>query len=136
MKRIVSLLMTLMLIFSSAVSSATVISSSAAIQVQTTASADNANLNNFLIGVKIIDKTTNQEVTGKLETEKRYKIRLDFKEGNREKQFQINSKGKMVYTFPDGLNVSDLDGEYALLVGSMQNGTYTIKNNQLIITPS
>ena len=135
MKRIVSLLMTLMLIFSSAVSSATVISSSAAIQVQTTASADNANLNNFLIGVKIIDKTTNQEVTGKLETEKRYKIRLDFKEGNREKQFQIDSKGKMVYTFPDGLNVSDLDGEYALLVGSMQIGTYTIKNNQLIFTP-
>lgn len=135
MKRIVSLLMTLMLIFSSAVSSATVISSSAAIQVQTTASADNANLNNFLIGVKIIDKTTNQEVTGKLETGKRYKIRLDFKEGNREKQFQIDSKGKMVYTFPDGLNVSDLDGEYALLVGSMQIGTYTIKNNQLIFTP-
>ena len=135
MKRIVSLLMTLMLIFSSAVSSATVISSSAAIQVQTTASADNANLNNFLIGVKIIDKTTNQEVTGKLETGKSYKIRLDFKEGNREKQFQINSEGKMVYTFPKGLNISDLDGEYALLVGNMQIGTYTIKNNQLIFTP-
>ena len=123
MKRIVSLLMTLMLICSSAVSSAATISSSAAIQVRTTSSMANANLNNFLDEVKIIDKTTNQEVTGQLETGKNYKIRLQFREGSRDKQFQINSDGKMVYTFPEGLKVSDLDGQYPLLVDGRQIGT-------------
>ena len=135
MKRIVSLLMTLMLICSSAVSSAATISSSAAIQVRTTSSMANANLNNFLDEVKIIDKTTNQEVTGQLETGKNYKIRLQFREGSRDKQFQINSDGKMVYTFPEGLKVSDLDGQYPLLVDGRQIGTYTIANNQLTFTP-
>ena len=136
MKRIISLLMALMLMGSSVTASADmIVSNSEGIRLRTVASETNTDLNHFLTDASITDPRTHQEVTGQVETGRDYKIRVEFSEGNRDNQFQVNGNHQMTYRFPDGLTVSNLDGQYPVTVGGVKIGVYTIQDNTLTFTP-
>lgn len=136
MKRIISLLMALMLMGSSVTASADmIVSNSEGIRLRTVASETNTDLNHFLTNASITDPRTHQEVTGQVETGRDYKIRVEFSEGNRDNQFQVNENHQMTYRFPDGLKVSNLDGQYPVTVGGVKIGVYTIQDNTLTFTP-
>ena len=136
MKRIISLLMALMLMGSSVTASADmIVSNSEGIRLRTVASETNTDLNHFLTNASITDPRTHQEVTGQVETGRDYKIRVEFSEGNRDNQFQVNENHQMTYRFPDGLKVSNLDGQYPVTVGGIKIGVYTIQGNMLTFTP-
>ena len=136
MKRIISLLMALMLMGSSVTANADmIVSNSEGIRLRTVASETNTNLNHFLTDASITDPRTHQEVTGHVETGRDYKIRVEFSEGNRDNQFQVNGNHQMTYRFPDGLTVSNLDGQYPVTVGGIKIGVYTIQGNMLTFTP-
>ena len=136
MKRIISLLMALMLMGSSVTANADmIVSNSEGIRLRTVASETNTDLNHFLTDASITDPRTHQEVTGHVETGRDYKIRVEFSEGNRDNQFQVNENHQMTYRFPDGLKVSNLDGQYPVTVGGVKIGVYTIQDNTLTFTP-
>lgn len=136
MKRIISLLMALMLMGSSVTASADmIVSNSEGIRLRTVASETNTDLNHFLTDASITDPRTHQEVTGQVETGRDYKIRVEFSEGNRDNQFQVNGNHQMIYRFPDGLTVRNLDGQYPVTVGGVKIGVYTIQGNTLTFTP-
>ena len=136
MKRIISLLMALMLMGSSVTANADmIVSNSEGIRLRTVASETNTDLNHFLTDASITDPRTHQEVTGHVETGRDYKIRVEFSEGNRDNQFQVNGNHQMTYRFPDGLTVSNLDGQYPVTVGGVKIGVYTIQGNTLTFTP-
>lgn len=136
MKRIISLLMALMLMGSSVTANADmIVSNSEGIRLRTVASETNTDLNHFLTNASITDPRTHQEVTGHVETGRDYKIRVEFSEGNRDNQFQINGNHQMTYRFPDGLKVSNLDGQYPVTVDGVKIGVYTIQDNTLTFTP-
>lgn len=136
MKRIISLLMALMLMGSSVTANADmIVSNSEGIRLRTVASETNTDLNHFLTNASITDPRTHQEVTGHVETGRDYKIRVEFSEGNRDNQFQVNGNHQMTYRFPDGLTVSNLDGQYPVTVGGVKIGVYTIQGNTLTFTP-
>lgn len=136
MKRIISLLMALMLMGSSVTASADmIVSNSEGIRLRTVASETNTDLNHFLTNASITDPRTHQEVTGQVETGRDYKIRVEFSEGNRDNQFQVNGNHQMTYRFPDGLKVSNLDGQYPVTVDGVKIGVYTIQDNTLTFTP-
>ena len=136
MKRIISLLMALMLMGSSVTASADmIVSNSEGIRLRTVASETNTDLNHFLTDASITDPRTHQEVTGQVETGRDYKIRVEFSEGNRDNQFQVNENHQMTYRFPDGLTVRNLDGQYPVTVGGVKIGVYTIQDNTLTFTP-
>ena len=136
MKRIISLLMALMLMGSSVTANADmIVSNSEGIRLHTVASETNTDLNHFLTDASITDPRTHQEVTGQVETGRDYKIRVEFSEGNRDNQFQVNGNHQMTYRFPDGLTVSNLDGQYPVTVGGVKIGVYTIQDNTLTFTP-
>lgn len=136
MKRIISLLMALMLMGSSVTANADmIVSNSEGIRLRTVASETNTDLNHFLTDASITDPRTHQEVTGQVETGRDYKIRVEFSEGNRDNQFQVNGNHQMTYRFPDGLTVRNLDGQYPVTVGGVKIGVYTIQGNMLTFTP-
>ena len=136
MKRIISLLMALMLMGSSVTANADmIVSNSEGIRLRTVASETNTDLNHFLTDASITDPRTHQEVTGQVETGRDYKIRVEFSEGNRDNQFQVNENHQMTYRFPDGLTVRNLDGQYPVTVGGIKIGVYTIQDNTLTFTP-
>lgn len=136
MKRIISLLMALMLMGSSVTANADmIVSNSEGIRLRTVASETNTDLNHFLTDASIIDPRTHQEVTGQVETGRDYKIRVEFSEGNRDNQFQVNGNHQMIYRFPEGLTVRNLDGQYPVTVGGVKIGVYTIQDNTLTFTP-
>lgn len=136
MKRIISLLMALMLMGSSVTANADmIVSNSEGIRLRTVASETNTDLNHFLTDASITDPRTHQEVTGQVETGRDYKIRVEFSEGNRDNQFQVNGNHQMTYRFPDGLKVRNLDGQYPVTVGGVKIGVYTIQGNTLTFTP-
>ena len=136
MKRIISLLMALMLMGSSVTANADmIVSNSEGIRLRTVASETNTDLNHFLTNASITDPRTHQEVTGHVETGRDYTIRVEFSEGNRDNQFQVNENHQMTYRFPDGLKVSNLDGQYPVTVGGIKIGVYTIQGNMLTFTP-
>lgn len=136
MKRIISLLMALMLMGSSVTANADmIVSNSEGIRLRTVASETNTDLNHFLTDASITDPRTHQEVTGQVETGRDYKIRVEFSEGNRDNQFQVNGNHQMTYRFPDGLTVRNLDGQYPVTVGGVKIGVYTIQDNTLTFTP-
>ena len=136
MKRIISLLMALMLMGSSVTANADmIVSNSEGIRLRTVASETNTDLNHFLTDASITDPRTHQEVTGQVETGRDYKIRVEFSEGNRDNQFQVNDSHQMTYRFPEKLKVSNLDGQYPVTVGGVKIGVYTIQGNTLTFTP-
>lgn len=136
MKRIISLLMALMLMGSSVTANADmIVSNSEGIRLRTVASETNTDLNHFLTDASITDPRTHQEVTGQVETGRDYKIRVEFSEGNRDNQFQVNGSHQMTYRFPEKLKVSNLDGQYPVTVGGVKIGVYTIRDNTLTFTP-
>ena len=136
MKRIISLLMALMLMGSSVTANADmIVSNSEGIRLRTVASETNTDLNHFLTDASITDPRTHQEVTGQVETGRDYKIRVEFSEGNRDNQFQVNDSHQMTYRFPEKLKVSNLDGQYPVTVGGVKIGVYTIRDNTLTFTP-
>lgn len=136
MKRIISLLMALMLMGSSVTANADmIVSNSEGIRLRTVASETNTDLNHFLTDASITDPRTHQEVTGQVETGRNYKIRVEFSEGNRDNQFQVNGNHQMIYRFPEGLTVGNLDGQYPVTVGGVKIGVYTIQGNTLTFTP-
>lgn len=136
MKRIISLLMALMLMGSSVTANADmIVSNSEGIRLRTVASETNTDLNHFLTDASITDPRTHQEVTGQVETGRDYKIRVEFSEGNRDNQFQVNGNHQMTYRFPEGLTVRNLDGQYPVTVGGVKIGVYTIQGNTLTFTP-
>lgn len=136
MKRIISLLMALMLMGSSVTANADmIVSNSEGIRLRTVASETNTDLNHFLTDASITDPRTHQEVTGHVETGRDYKIRVEFSEGNRDNQFQVNGNHQMTYRFPEGLTVRNLDGQYPVTVGGVKIGVYTIQDNTLTFTP-
>lgn len=136
MKRIISLLMALMLMGSSVTANADmIVSNSEGIRLRTVASETNTDLNHFLTDASITDPRTHQEVTGQVESGRNYKIRVEFSEGNRDNQFQVNGNHQMIYRFPEGLTVRNLDGQYPVTVGGVKIGVYTIQGNTLTFTP-
>ena len=136
MKRIISLLMALMLMGSSVTANADmIVSNSEGIRLRTVASETNTDLNHFLTDASITDPRTHQEVPGQVETGRDYKIRVEFSEGNRDNQFQVNGNHQMIYRFPEGLTVRNLDGQYPVTVGGVKIGVYTIQGNTLTFTP-
>jgi len=136
MKRIISLLMALMLMGSSVTANADmIVSNSEGIRLRTVASETNTDLNHFLTDASITDPRTHQEVTGQVESGRNYKIRVEFSEGNRDNQFQVNGNHQMIYRFPEGLTVRNLDGQYPVTVGGVKIGVYTIQGNTLAFTP-
>ena len=136
MKRIISLLMALMLMGSSVTANADmIVSNSEGIRLRTVASETNTDLNHFLTNASITDPRTHQEVPGQVETGRDYKIRVEFSEGNRDNQFQVNGNHQMIYRFPEGLTVRNLDGQYPVTVGGVKIGVYTIQGNTLTFTP-
>lgn len=136
MKRIISLLMALMLMGSSVTANADmIVSNSEGVRLRTVASETNTDLNHFLTDASITDPRTHQEVTGQVETGRNYKIRVEFSEGNRDNQFQVNGNHQMIYRFPEGLKVGNLDGQYPVTVGGVKIGVYTIQGNTLTFTP-
>lgn len=136
MKRIISLLMALMLMGSSVTANADmIVSNSEGVRLRTVASETNTDLNHFLTDASITDPRTHQEVTGQVETGRDYKIRVEFSEGNRDNQFQVNGNHQMIYRFPEGLKVGNLDGQYPVTVGGVKIGVYTIQGNTLTFTP-
>lgn len=136
MKRIISLLMALMLMGSSVTANADmIVSNSEGIRLRTVASETNTDLNHFLTNASITDPRTHQEVTGQVETGRNYKIRVEFSEGNRDNQFQVNGNHQMIYRFPEGLTVRNLDGQYPVTVDGVKIGVYTIQGNTLTFTP-
>ena len=136
MKRIISLLMALMLMGSSVTANADmIVSNSEGIRLRTVASETNTDLNHFLTNASITDPRTHQEVPGQVETGRDYKIRVEFTEGNRDNQFQVNGNHQMIYRFPEGLTVRNLDGQYPVTVGGVKIGVYTIQGNTLTFTP-
>ena len=136
MKRIISLLMALMLMGSSVTANADmIVSNSEGIRLRTVASETNTDLNHFLTDASITDPRTHQEVTGQVESGRNYKIRVEFSEGNRDNQFQVNGNHQMIYRFPEGLTVRNLDGQYPVTVGGVKIGVYTIQDNKLTFTP-
>lgn len=136
MKRIISLLMALMLMGSSVTANADmIVSNSEGIRLRTVASETNTDLNHFLTDASITDPRTHQEVTGQVESGRDYKIRVEFSEGNRDNQFQVNGNHQMIYRFPEGLTVRNLDGQYPVTVGGVKIGVYTIQGNTLAFTP-
>lgn len=136
MKRIISLLMALMMMGSSVTANADmIVSNSEGIRLRTVASETNTDLNHFLTDASITDPRTHQEVTGQVETGRDYKIRVEFSEGNRDNQFQVNGNHQMTYRFPEGLTVRNLDGQYPVTVGGVKIGVYTIQGNTLTFTP-
>ena len=136
MKRIISLLMALMLMGSSVTANADmIVSNSEGIWLRTVASETNTDLNHFLTDASITDPRTHQEVPGQVETGRDYKIRVEFSEGNRDNQFQVNGSHQMIYRFPEGLTVRNLDGQYPVTVGGVKIGVYTIQGNTLTFTP-
>ena len=136
MKRIISLLMALMMMGSSVTANADmIVSNSEGIRLRTVASETNTDLNHFLTDASITDPRTHQEVTGQVESGRNYKIRVEFSEGNRDNQFQVNGNHQMTYRFPEGLTVRNLDGQYPVTVGGVKIGVYTIQGNTLAFTP-
>lgn len=136
MKRIISLLMALMLMGSSVTANADmIVSNSEGIRLRTVVSETNTDLNHFLTDASITDPRTHQEVTGQVESGRNYKIRVEFSEGNRDNQFQVNGNHQMIYRFPEGLTVRNLDGQYPVTVGGVKIGIYTIQGNTLAFTP-
>lgn len=137
MKRIISLLMTLMLICSSVTANADVIVNSTGVSFAVQEMAQNHELNRFLREITVIDPETKQEVTdGKFVKDKEYTFRLKFQEGNYENQFTVDASQNMIYTYPDGLNVTAKPGQLDVkTTDGKVIGVYEIQQKQLVFTP-
>lgn len=140
-ERFTSLLLTLMLILTSALPAAAEGVSSNAIQIhmlsasQYAGNTGNQGMGELLTSITIKDANGNL-VTDHSEVElgKLYKFSMRFEETDESKQFVLDDDGRLVYTFPEGLTIQD-KASFPVFSGSSRVGYYEIKNNQLIFTP-
>ena len=137
MKRIISLLMALMLMGSSVTANADMIVNSTGVSFSVRKMEENHQLNRFLYEVTVTDPDTKQKVTdGKFVQGKDYVFELKFQEGDHENQFTINEKGQMVYTYPEGLTVTQKPGQNEVKTNDGKViGVYEIQEKQLVFTP-
>ncbi len=140
-ERFISLLLTLMMLFTGVVpAAAETISSAVQVRVLPASQyAGNAGINGMgelLTGITIKDEKGNTitDVNKDVELGKKYKFSMTFAEGDEHKQFVLNSEGKLVYTFPKGLKIQD-KSSFPVFAGQNRVGVFEIKNNQLIFTP-
>lgn len=140
-ERFISLLLTLMMLFTGVVpAAAETISSAVQVRVLPASQyAGNAGINGMgelLTGITIKDEKGNTitDVNKDVELGKKYKFSMTFAEGDEHKQFVLNSEGKLVYTFPKGLKIQD-KSSFPVFAGQDRVGVFEIKNNQLIFTP-
>ena len=140
-ERFISLLLTLMMLFTGVVpAAAETISSAVQVRVLPASQyAGNAGINGMgelLTGITIKDEKGNTitDVNKDVELGKKYKFSMTFAEGDEHKQFVLNAEGKLVYTFPDGLKIQD-KSSFPVFAGQNRVGVFEIKNNQLIFTP-
>ena len=135
MKRIISLLMALMLMGSSVTANADmIVSNSEGIRLRNGGQRNQYRFEPLFDGRIHHRPENHQEVTGQVESGRNYKIRVEFSEGNRDNQFQVNGNHQMIYRFPEGLTVRNLDGQYPVTVGGVKIGVYTIQGNTLTFT--
>lgn len=140
-ERFTSLLLTLMLILTSAMPAAAEEISSNAIQIHVQSASVYAG-NTGIQGMgELLTSITIKDADGNLVTDhsdvelgKLYKFSMRFEETDESKQFVLNDQGQLVYTFPEGLNIQD-KASFPVFSGSSRVGYYEIKNNQLIFTP-
>lgn len=140
-ERFISLLLTLMMLFTGVVpAAAETISSAVQVRVLPASQyAGNAGINGMgelLTSITIKDEKGNTitDVNKDVELGKKYKFSMTFAEGDEHKQFVLNSEGKLVYTFPKGLKIQD-KSSFPVFAGQNRVGVFEIKNNQLIFTP-
>lgn len=140
-ERFISLLLTLMMLFTGVVpAAAETISSAVQVRVLPASQyAGNAGINGMgelLTGITIKDEKGNTitDVNKDVELGKKYKFSMTFAEGDEHKQFVLNAEGKLVYTFPEGLKIQD-KSSFPVFAGQNRVGVFEIKNNQLIFTP-
>ena len=140
-ERFISLLLTLMMLFTGVVpAAAETISSAVQVRVLPASQyAGNAGINGMgelLTGITIKDEKGNTitDVNKDVELGKKYKFSMTFAEGDEHKQFVLNSERKLVYTFPKGLKIQD-KSSFPVFAGQNRVGVFEIKNNQLIFTP-
>lgn len=140
-ERFISLLLTLMMLFTGVVpAAAETISSAVQVRVLPASQyAGNAGINGMgelLTSITIKDEKGNTitDVNKDVELGKKYKFSMTFAEGDEHKQFVLNSEGKLVYTFPEGLKIQD-KSSFPVFAGQNRVGVFEIKNNQLIFTP-
>ena len=140
-ERFISLLLTLMMLFTGVVpAAAETISSAVQVRVLPASQyAGNAGINGMgelLTGITIKDEKGNTitDVNKDVELGKKYKFSMTFAEGDEHKQFVLNTEGKLVYTFPKGLKIQD-KSSFPVFAGQNRVGVFEIKNNQLIFTP-
>lgn len=137
MKRIISLLMALMLMGSSVTASADMIVNSTGVSFSVRKMEENHQLNRFLYEVTVTDPDTKQKVTdGRFVQGKDYVFELKFQEGDHENQFTVNENGQMVYTYPEGLTVTQTPGQNEVKTNDGKViGVYEFKEKQLVFTP-
>lgn len=140
-ERFISLLLTLMMLFTGVVpAAAETISSAVQVRVLPASQyAGNAGINGMgelLTGITIKDEKGNTitNLNNGVELGKKYKFSMTFAEGDEHKQFVLNAEGKLVYTFPKGLKIQD-KSSFPVFAGQNRVGVFEIKNNQLIFTP-
>ena len=140
-ERFISLLLTLMMLFTGVVpAAAETISSAVQVRVLPASQyAGNAGINGMselLTSITIKDEKGNTitDVNKDVELGKKYKFSMTFAEGDEHKQFVLNAEGKLVYTFPEGLKIQD-KSNFPVFAGQNRVGVFEIKNNQLIFTP-
>lgn len=137
MKRIISLLMALMLMGSSVTANADMIVNSTGVSFSVRKMEENHQLNRFLYEVTVTDPDTKQKVTdGRFVQGKDYVFELKFQEGDHENQFTVNENGQMVYTYPEGLTVTQTPGQNEVRTNDGKViGVYEFKEKQLVFTP-
>lgn len=137
MKRIISLLMALMLMGSSVTANADMIVNSTGVSFSVRKMEENHQLNRFLYEVTVTDPDTRQKVTdGRFVQGKDYVFELKFQEGDHENQFTVNENRQMVYTYPEGLTVTQTPGQNEVRTNDGKViGVYEFKERQLVFTP-